>query len=223
MFIVAMTLAVIAAMGVYALKIASTEVKTAGFVRQQVQSQYLAQFGVTAAAQALSGGNAQLYDTLMLQSPDTGCYSLFGTPAMPTANAQSVACHRAGSVELGTEVVPSSAGAVTLVLPVTSMTSDSTRGSVGIGPVVTAAQPSAADFYVEVTDPNQRQPPPGFATNSNLCFIQFTASSFGLTPTISTTNAGDSFTGATYGYLSEGLQIARARIMSGPVTCSGTN
>lgn len=210
-----MTLAVIATMGVYALQMASTEVKTAGFVRQQMQTQYLSMYAMTASAQALGGTNAQLYNTLMMQSPDTGCYSLYGVPT--TANSQSRACHRAGSYELATEVIVGAATPPTLVAPwVSTNGTDVQRGSLG-----TQTFP---DFFVEVTDPNQRQPPPGYATTSGLCFIQFTASAMGITPTIATTSGADTFSGtAAYGYLSENLAVSRGHILGGPVTCSGTN
>ena len=51
MFIVAMTLAIIAAMGIYALNVAATEVKTAGYVREQTQAYYLSDYGVLASTQ----------------------------------------------------------------------------------------------------------------------------------------------------------------------------
>jgi hypothetical protein len=202
MFIVAMTLAVIAAMGIYALQLAATEVKTAGFVRQQAQTQYLAEYGVVASAQALTGTGAQVYNNIMMLSPDTGCYSLFGITSTGGANSQSLACHRAGSVELQAEIGGSTALSP-LLSPWVDALSDADRGSIGLQ--------MTPDFYVEVTDPNQRQPPPGFATNSTLCFTQFTASAIAITPTAATST------------ISEGLQIARARVVGGPITCSGTN
>jgi hypothetical protein len=105
---------------------------------------------------------------------------------------------------------------VTLLVPWNGA-GDTTVGSLGMN--------VAPDFNVEFTDPNQRQPPPGYATNSNLCFVQFTASAMGATPSVPTSKAGDAFLGApaSYGYLSEGLAVSRARILGGPVTCSGTN
>jgi len=206
MFIVAMTIAVITAMGVYALNIASMEVRTAGFVRQQVQTQYLSNYGSTAASQAVTGTNAQMYDTIIMSPTlrDTACVSLYGTPT--TASAQALACHRAGSAELAVEM---NTGGAALLTPWTSAGTSALRGSVGL--------PLQADFFVEVTDPNQRQPPPGYAVNSNLCFIQFTASSYGLTPT------GAASAGTLAGYQSEGFEMSRARILGGPVTCTGTN
>jgi hypothetical protein len=216
MFIVAMTLAVLAAMGVYALQIASDEIKTAGFVRQQLQTQYLSEYGVSAIAQALSN-NSQMYATIMSSQPDTGCYSLFQISTQSTANPQAQACHRAGSPELGGQVVPSGTSPATLLSAWTASGSDLTRGMIGIQ--------SSPDFFVEVTDPNQRQPPPGYATNASapVCFIQVTASAFGLTPMTQTSSATDTFlAGSTPGFLSEGLEMSRARVMFGPVRCTGT-
>lgn len=233
MFIVAMTIAVIGAMGIYALQIASTEVKTAGFVRQELQTQYLSEYGVGTSAQALSV-NPQIYASVMVQQPDGACYSLFGvqgtTPQgkvlggnaalWPGYNVtpQANACHRAGSPELGAQIVPFGTGPVTIVPPATSYVagSDSTRGLLGL--------PTSPDFFVEVTDPTQRQPPSGYTINSTatVCFLEASASSIGLTPTTATYNAADSFN-ASSGFLSEGLEMSRARIMFGPLQCSGTN
>lgn len=215
MFIVAMTLAVIAAMGVYALQMASTEVKTAGFIRQQVQTQYLSEYGVVAATQALTV-NPQVYATVVATQPDTGCFTLYQISTQPTANPQSKACHRAGSTELGAQVVAVGAPA-TLLSAWTGAGSDLTRGTVGLA--------TFPDFFVEVTDPNPRQPPPGFASNSSrpICFEQVTASAMGLTPTQQTSSGADTFLGNTSGFLSEGFEMARARIVFGPVRCTGTN
>jgi hypothetical protein len=215
MFIVAMTLAVIAAMGVYALNIASTEVKTAGYVRQQVQTQYLSEYGVAAAAQALNI-NPQMYATVISNQPDTGCFSLYQISTQVTANAQAKACHRAGATELGGQVVPLGTSPATLLSDPLSYNggSDLTRGPIGL--------PMFPDFFVEVTDPNPRQPPPGYASNASspVCFEQVTASAIGLTPTTLISNPGDTFVGTQAGFLSEGLEMARARIVFGPVMCA---
>jgi hypothetical protein len=45
----------------------------------------------------------------------------------------------------------------------------------------------------------------------------------GLTPTSATSTGADTFTGNTSGFLSEGFEMARARIVFGPVRCTGTN
>ena len=56
MFIVAMTLAVLASVGVYALAAAATEVKTSGNERQNTQTHYLSQYGVLGVAHEMTGG-----------------------------------------------------------------------------------------------------------------------------------------------------------------------
>jgi hypothetical protein len=53
-FIVAMTLAVLASLGLFALVAAAGEVKTAGHERQNLQSHYLSETGVVAAALAIN-------------------------------------------------------------------------------------------------------------------------------------------------------------------------
>jgi hypothetical protein len=223
MFIVAMTIAVIGAMGIYALQIASTEIKTAGFVRQQLQTAAISEYGVGVSTQALAV-NPQIYASIMVQQPDTGCYSLFGVQSQSSVTAQANACHRAGSPELGGQIVPVGTLPVTLMsygvpqVPVTTYAggSDGTRGPLGL--------PTLPDFFVEVTDPTQRQPPPGYSTNSTatVCFLEASAAAVGVTPTSATYNAGDTFA-TSPGFLTEGLEMSRARIMFGPVQCAGTN
>lgn len=198
MFIVAMTLAVIAAMGVYALNVAATEIKTAGFVREQTQVHYLSEFGVLGAAQDVTGPKAQLYRDLMIRTPDTGCTSLWNVPT--TAGALPLACRRVGSAELGASWASPS---VTPIAAWQNALTEANRGSEGL--------PTAPDFYVEFTDPTTKNTPAGYGTNQGLCFIEFTVSSVGL----SQLTPGS--------YASEGLETSRARIIGGPIKCSGGN
>jgi hypothetical protein len=197
-FIVAMTLAVIAAMGVYALNSAATEVKTAGFVREQTQVHYLSEFGVLGAALDASGPKAQFYRDRMIQTPDTRCTSLWNIPS--TAGQLPLACRRVGSTELASGWSPP---VNPIVAPWQNANSEIARGSEGL--------PTAPDFYVEFTDPTIKTPPAGYGTNQGLCFIEFTVSSVG-------------FSQLTLGsYTSEGLETSRARIIGGPIKCAGNN
>jgi hypothetical protein len=219
MFIVAMTLAVIGALGVYALQMSATEIKTAGYIRQQIQSQYLSEYGVPASAQALAN-NGAMYHTIMTTQPDTACYSLFNIATQPNVTPLTQSCHQAGSAELTTSVVPPGASTVTLLNPQNvafDPTKDAARGPVGIGVVGSTA--NTADFFIEVTDPNDKQPPAGYATNSSspVCFKQITSSTIGLTPTTPNTNPN-----VAAGYLTEGFEMARARVLFGPLPCRGT-
>jgi hypothetical protein len=205
MFIVAMTIAIIAAMGVYALNIASVEVKTAGFLRQNVQTHYLSEYGVLGAAQEVSGAKAQLYRDLMIKTPDTQCTSLYGIPGPAITGPLPQACRRVGSVELG------KAWAITPPLTTyLSNASETARGSVGL--------PTAPDFYVELTDPTQKTSPSGYGLDpgggGGLCFVQFTVAAVGIT------QAGVLPPLPSSPYLGEGLETARARITGGPIKCN---
>jgi hypothetical protein len=196
MFIVAMTLAVIAAMGMYALNIAATEVKTAGFIREETQVHYLSQFGVLAAAQAITGTNTPLYLSQMLANPTAGagCASLHNIPS--GAGGVPLACIQLYSENLGLTWATPPPPQPTLLQPWTGNTSEVARGSVGL--------PISPEFYVELSDPTSRRPPAGYDLNQGLCFIEFTASSVGVSP-------------LTVGsYISEGLETSRGRIVGGP-------
>jgi hypothetical protein len=195
MFIVAMTLAVIATMGMYALAIASTEVKTAGFVREETQVHYLSEFGVLSTAQEVSGPKAQLYTTAMRSFPDTNCISLYGIPA--GSGVLPLSCRVVGSAEMVASWQPSVAP---VIVPWTSNATENSRGSLGL--------PTAPDFYVELTDPNWKSPPSGYDTTQGLCFVQFTVASVGLSQLTSGS------------FVSEGLETSRARIVGGPIQCT---
>ena len=139
-FIVAMTLAVLASLGLYALQSASAEVKTSGYSRQNAQSHYLSEYGTLTGVNAMSGTTGQLY-LAMMRNPtqmDTSCVSLQGVD-MTSASNLTKACRRMGASEL----------------------SSAWQSSV---PAIVAAQPNVAgslgpyaltgDFYVEITDPS---------------------------------------------------------------------
>ena len=203
-FIVAMTLAVLAAVGMYALRAASTELKTSGYERQNAQTHYLTEYGVLAATQEVNATRAQLYLGLMTAAPDQRCISIAqslsvgGVPSSPTI--MSKACRRVGSKELAMSW--SNVQANTPIL--TPYVSPTSPGSLGSAPIT-------GDFFVEITDPAQASPPPGFDLKLGLCFMQMTVTSIGITtPIISTDTAK---------FAGEGLETARARIIAGPVKC----
>ena len=195
-FIVAMTLAVLASLGMYALASATNEVKTAGYERQGAQSHYLSEYGILGAAENISPVTAQIYLGMMLAQSaslsrnDSGCLSLPMTSTQYAAAAtSSKACRRMGANELANSSSP--------VWP----------SGVGVPASSFGSAPLAGDFFIEMTDPVQSQPPQGFDLRLGLCFAQFTITSVGL---ISPT---------TVNYGNEGVEMARARIIAGPVHC----
>jgi hypothetical protein len=202
-FIVAMTLAVLASLGLYALQSASTEVKTSGYGRQNAQSHYLSEYGVSAGSTAMSGTTGQLYLGMMKSSTqrDTNCTSLLGTDV--NASDLSKACRRMGAAEL--------AGAWGTGLKPIESTAGSAAGSLGNNNMT-------GDFFVEITDPAPSGNMWGIDTRLGLCFTQFTMTAVGITRPDTTVLAQQGITlGDTALYGSQGLLTSRARVVTGPM------
>jgi len=212
MFIIAMTIAVLASVGVYALSAASTELRMSGNERQNTQTHYLAQYGVIGATHELAATKAQFYMGLMVTAPDSPCVSLPGVPAVsctgtgvPAGCVDPLvrACRRIGSPELSAQwanqqlTVPY--GASTPYAPATN------PGSFG-------ATPMAGDFFLELTDLIQLAPPARYSLDLHFCFIQITVTSSGTTQPIFPSNL-------TAQYGGEGVEVQRARVVAGPVMC----
>jgi hypothetical protein len=210
MFVIAMAIAVLASVGVYALSAASTELRTSGNERQNTQTHYLAQYGVLGATHELAATKAQFYMGLMLVAPDSPCVSL---PGVPTVSCTSTgvpagcgdpltrACRRIGSAELsaqwGNQQLTVPYGSTTPFAPATN------PGSFG-------ATPMAGDFFLELTDPIQLAPPARYSLDLHFCFIQVTVTSSGTTQPLFPANV-------TAQYGGEGVEVQRARVEAGPV------
>jgi hypothetical protein len=201
MFIVAMTLAVLGSLGVYALATTANEVRTSGNERQNTQTHYLSEYGVLGVSHEIVATKAQFYMGLMLTQPDSPCVSLPGVPA--TAAPMLRACRRLGSAELATAW-----GAT----PVTVAYGGTVPYTTGLLPGSFGPVPMSGDFFVELTEPLQMQAPARYATDLHFCFIQMTATSEGLTQPVM---AGQ----PTGQFANEGIEQQRARIMAGPVQC----
>jgi hypothetical protein len=201
-FIVAMTLAVLASIGLYALSASSVELKTSGYGRQNAQTHYLSEYGTIAAANDMNGTNAQLYLGLMTSSTfrDQNCTSLMGID-MTTASNLSKSCRRMGAAELQ-GVWGSGVNAVDAFV----------GGKAGsLGPF-----PLTGDFYVELTDPAQAPAPAGYDVNLHLCFAKFTVSAVGITEPDQNIIKGMPQTAF---YAAQGLETSRSRVSAGPVRC----
>ena len=207
MFIVAMTLAVLASLGLYALQSASVEVKTSGYVRESAQSHYLSEYGALAGVNAMTGTTGQLYLGMMQNTTtwDTQCWSLKGVD--PSASNLTKSCRRMGSSEIG-----SAWG--TSVKPVVAA-SPTAAGS--LGPYAWTG-----DFFVEITDPSLGAPAWGIDQSIGLCYQHFTLMAVGITQPDSAMLATQGVTLTPGGtptafYGSEGLEMSQARITAGPL------
>jgi len=203
MFIVAMTLAVLGSVGVYALAAASNEVRTSGNERQNTQTHYLAQYGVIGVAHEMVSGKAQFYLGLMLGQPDSPCVALPNVPS--SAAPVTRACRRLGSAELGNVIGQWQA-------PITLNYGSNYAYQSGVTPGSFGSIPMSGDFFVELTEPTQAQAPSRYATDLHFCFIEMTATSSGITQPV--------VVGQPTGvYANEGIEVQRARIIAGPVQC----
>ncbi len=203
-FIVAMTLAVLASLGLYALQSASAEVKTSGYIRQNAQSHYLSEYGTLTGVNAMSGTTGQLYLSMMRSTTqmDTQCLSLQGVD-MSNASNLTKSCRRMGSSELGTAWG-------TGVTPVAAA-GPAVAGS--LGPYALTG-----DFYVEITDPSTGSAMWGIDTQLGLCFQSFSLMAVGITEPDQAMLATQGVTltpTAVYG--SEGMEMSRARVTAGPM------
>jgi hypothetical protein len=230
MFIVAMTLALLAAMGAYALAIAATEVKTSGYLRQAVQTHYLSEWAVLGAAEELGlNGQNQLRQML---SPATDVPSMLGkcasiTAVPPTGTGLPASSQYNTACEVLTSA-PYTASQASLFQPPMAFPWQPLNGTgapnnIPIEPFQTAASPgdeglpTAPSFAAELTDPIKMQ-----VANSNsgggnniqqpACVFMVTITSSGLTPP----------NGAAASVGSEGLEQAKAHvIIAPPVPCPG--
>jgi hypothetical protein len=207
MFIVAMTIAVLASVGIYALAATATEMRTSGNERQNTQTHYLAQYGVLGAAHEISGGRALFTIKLMTSTTymDTSCVSLQGVPT--TAPLLSRACVRMGSAELGQ--------AWTIKDAVTKYGGNNTAQAYtpSITPGTFGPMPMNGDYFVELTEPMRLASPAKYSTNSNACFAQITVTSVGYTQPVFPGMLNT--TTAQFG--GEGVETQRARLVAGPL------
>jgi hypothetical protein len=210
LFIVAMTLAVLGSLGIYALQSTAYEVRASGNERQEMQTHYIAEYGAVAATSQINTGTAGFYIGVIMNSTDytatQPCYSLRGVPLVGSAPA-AVACRRMGRDELGQNWLPPANN--------DNFSHSSTAFRYSNPPIVTEGSLGYSgvdpDFWVELTDPMQKQPPAGYDLKQNLCFHQYTLTSYGMTKPNTNTSSASSVWGG------EGLEGSRARITAGPV------
>jgi hypothetical protein len=203
MFVVAMTTAVLASVGVFALAAAATEVRMSGNERQNTQTHYLASYGVVGAAREMNATKADMFVRLMNTAPDKPCLSLPYVPA--TASPTTLACRRLGAAELGGG----------WAAPVLNNYQGLTPYAPGFAPGSLGATPMNGDFFIELTEPTQATAPPRYSLDTHFCFDQLTVTSSGITQPLYPTLAAA--TTATFG--GEGIETQRARIVVGPIQC----
>jgi Tfp pilus assembly protein PilX len=211
MFIVAMTLVVLASVGVYALAAASVEMRTSGNERQNTQTHYLAAYGVLATAREMTTTKA---DNAMsrMQSTDSTVNTDVCPLSLPGITqridlVQRGGCLRTLASDTSDKLLTGSWGGKTATVAYGS----SVPLSPSIAPGSLGPTPMIADFYIELTSAIPWAKAPGYS--DEWCSYQITVTSQGITQPL---YPGTDLTGQFGG---EGLEIQRARIIALPIQC----
>lgn len=205
MLILAMTLAVLAALGLYALKAASTEVKTSGYARQSAQAQYMAEYGVLVSTQGMGGslGAMQLGAAVSQAEQDKQCISLQGIDLL-NSGFRSQACRRVGSLEMQNTIYKGGN-----VQPTETYQPGAKTGSMGPFPI-------QGDYFVEITDPACAYQAPGYS-GGNFWFTDTTLTAFGRVEPDVAALAQMNQVVSTYAKIADmDMNISRAHILAGP-------
>ena len=203
MFVVSMTLTVLASVGLFALAAASTEVKTSGVERQATQTHYMADYGTLAIARQVSMGRVGGFvQQMMAPTTRDTCLSL----PLPSNVTDPIlkACRRIEVQEL------TAGWAAPPTVAYGSSSGSTSPNQVGVAPGSMGTTSTVPAFFVELSSPDKWTAPARYGLNLNMCFVQVTASSFGLTkPTF----------GSATDYSHEDSEMQRARYVAGPIQC----
>lgn len=188
-FIVAMTLALLALMGVYAISGSAAEVRSSGYVRQATQAHYLSEYAMASTANHVNAANADFIVNTRLLAPSTG-------PFPPTTDCLSV---------------PTYAAASAVSKACVRFTQQDLEGSWAGRPLLTEhslGQPGKTSMqgtvFSEFSNATLTAPPPGFDLSLGLTFARVTVTTGG-----SVQPAGN-VGGRT-------LEMGRARMIVGPI------
>ena len=205
MFIVAMTTAVLASVGVFALAAAATEVKTSGNERQATQTHFLSDYGIISAADYLTGTVSNSAVGLATD-PSTAatamdtCVSLPGLGPSSSVSALGSGCRR---YDLG-EISKNWLLPAVLTYAGTAPFQSSGTPPAPMVPGSFGPQPMQGGFFFEVLT-EKTQLAAGYSSNG-ACFVKLTVTSVGqLSPN----------TIARYSGM--GRETQRARLVAGPL------
>lgn len=203
LFVVAMTLALLGALGVYAMSGATSEVKTSGYSRQAAQSHYVSEYGTIAMLDSFSPQNASFFDAQMWLAT-TSSTALCQSALPPGAAGSSDVSQRCARVPqayfqtawgggAGNEAGEGSSNSKIFLDD-----SLSPRGQTRF----------SARFTNEITEPITGGFQPGFDVNNGKCFRRYTITTYG-----QLSNATET--------LSLSRSVGRARVTAGPFDCGG--
>lgn len=174
MFIVAITLGILAAMGVYGLSSTSIDIRSAGHLREGAQAQSAAEHALMLTADSFTPGTAGEIVKAMQsgQSAGTDIQATKCTTSNPF-NATTNPEYRAAQACLSWNVVEMQKISKSVNAWTLDGTTNSTFSPDSFGPV-----PNQAFLRVEITNPVDIPPPPGTGLNDRYTFTQLTVTTF---------------------------------------------
>jgi hypothetical protein len=198
MFIVAVTLGILAAMGVYGLTATSVDIRSAGHLREAAQGQSAAEHAIAITADSFTPGTAgELIRAMQsgtggagdVQATHCQTANAFNTASEPNSQYRGAqAClswnvNEMEHINFGVNQWKNLTGAA-------GSADRTTFSTVSFGEV-----PDKPYLRVEITNPVDIPPPPGTSLNDRYTFTQVTATVFVDMKTASTTAADSSIVG----------------------------
>ncbi len=216
MFIVAVTLALLAAMGVYGLSATAVDVRAAGHLRQAAQAQSAAEHALMLTADSFTPGTSAEIVRAMQSGQTAGGTDIQATkcktanPFNLVTNPENRAAQACLSwsmsemARIAQRVNQWNDGATNAPFDPGAANTFSTFSPQSFGDV-----PQRPFVRVEITNPVDVPPPPGTALNDRYTFTQVTVTTF-----VDMKNAADQATAATLP--AESVAQGRGRITVGP-------
>jgi hypothetical protein len=174
MFIVAITLGLLAAMGVYGMTATAMDIRSAGHLREAAQAQSAAEHALMLTAESFTPGTSAEIIKAM-QAGKNGAVDI-QTTTCTTSNPYNAATnseYRAAQACLSWTVQEMNRIAQNVNPWTLDTTTGSTFSATSFGDV-----PQRAYLRVEVTNPVDIPPPPGTGLNDRFTFTQVTVTTF---------------------------------------------
>jgi len=206
-FIVIMVISLLTAIGIFAARSASLVDTAAGYERQMLQTEYVAQYGTLTTAAELGSGSAKAYVDQMSTGEDD-CRATSKLPP-PEAGAP-VPCYKLFMSELAARVNQNSTGKVSKLFEPAAEDDDGATQPGSLG-----GTPLDGNFVVEMTDPGPVEKPiPGEAAGGSprfLNYLKVTLSGYGQVRSATGDNVCDEGSSTT-----AAVQAVRAHALIGP-------
>jgi len=162
-FVVVLTITLLTAIGVFALRSASLVDQAAGYERQSAQTMYLSEYAGRAVAAEVGAGAARTYIDKVATGTDICNVNKLLDPNALDPNITYLPCYKLFLNEIGNRVNANFNG--------NTLLSAQTTGAAGsLGPKLDTTgtiTPMEGVFVVEMTDPAESTPTPGSAVGGN--------------------------------------------------------